>query len=504
MNKKVSHETQIPESVLETLLILNRAGYEAYLVGGCVRDMLLGREPEDWDVATNAVPDDITNLFEHSFYENEFGTVGVVFDNVNDLRHKTIEVTTYRKESGYSDKRRPDKISFTKNLKEDLMRRDFTINAIAFSPVQNNKIFSGVSRGTIIDPFAGQRDLKKNTIRAVGNPDERFSEDALRIMRAVRLATTLNFSIETETQEAVQKHVKELENIAQERIRDEFSKTINSEHPMIGMFLMERLGILNVILPEFEKTLGMAQNQAHAFTVWEHLLRTAQYAAEKDLPFHVKLAALFHDIGKAYTREWSKKNKDWSFHGHDVVGARITKKIMERLKYPRETVSRVTKLVRWHMFFSDPDQITLSAVRRMIRNVGKENIEELLSLRRADRIGTGRPKESPYRLRKYEAMIDEVMRDPISVGMLNIDGGEIIKITESQPGPHIGHILHALLEEVLDDPQKNTGDYLKKRAVELFNLPEKELKLLGKKGRATQEERDEAIIKKIRQKHSVR
>jgi len=504
MKDSVSRETQIPEEALETVRTLNQVGFEAYLVGGCVRDILLGRIPEDWDVATDATPDEILTLFEHSFYENDFGTVGIVFEEAEDPRHQTIEVTTYRQESGYSDKRRPDEVSFTKNLEEDLKRRDFTINAIAFAPNFVAENPSDVSRGTFVDPFAGQEDLEKRTVKAVGEPDERFSEDALRIMRAVRLATVLNFSIEPATQAAIEKYTAALNNIAQERIRDEFSKIVASEHPMTGMFLMERLGILHEILPEFEKGLNMDQNQAHAFTVWEHLLRAAQYAADRDLPFHVKLAALFHDIGKPYTREWSKKKNDWSFHGHDVIGARITKTVLERLKYPNETVSRVTKLVRWHMFFSDTDQITLSAVRRMVRNVGPDNVADLLSLRRADRIGTGRPKESPYRLRKYESMIDEVLRDPISVNMLKIDGAVIMKQTNSQPGQHIGLILYALLDEVLDEPEKNTAEYLNKRSLELYELPPTELKERGEKGKSTQESHDEAVIDEIRKKHWVK
>ncbi|MEX0933367.1 MAG: HD domain-containing protein [Candidatus Paceibacterota bacterium] len=503
MNTETSSFVPLPQEALEVLQTLHEAGFEAYLVGGCVRDILLGREPEDWDVATNALPEEVLVLFEHSFYENNFGTVGVVFEEASDERHKTIEVTTYRNEGTYTDKRRPDEVSFTKNIEDDLKRRDFTINAIAFLPDFAHSNPSDVSRGTFIDPFHGKQDLDKKTVRAVGNPHERFNEDALRSMRAVRIASVLNFSIESETREAIASHASELAHIAEERIRDEFIKLINSPHPMTGMFLMERLTILEQILPEFKPTFSMEQNQAHAFTVWEHLLRSLQYTADKNLPLHVRLAAVFHDIGKGYTRERSKKKDDWSFYGHEVVGARITKTILERLKFDRQMVTRVTKLVRWHMFFSDTDQITLSAVRRMIRNVGKENVEDLLTLRRADRIGTGRPKESPYRLRKYESMIDEVMRDPISVGMLTIKGDDIVRITASSPGAHVGHILHALLDEVLDDPTKNTSDYLESRTIELYRLKPHELARQGKKGRETQEKHDEKLLEEIRHKHSV-
>lgn len=504
MKDTASLSFSIPEEVLEVVNILKQAGFEAYLVGGCVRDLLLGREPEDWDVATDAIPEKILSLFEHSFYENAFGTVGVVFENALDPRHKIVEVTTYRKEGTYSDKRRPDEVSFTRNIAEDLERRDFTINAIAFLPEVENRNLGDVSRGTLIDPFHGKQDLDKKTIRAVGDPKSRLNEDALRIMRAVRIAAVLNFSIEPKTQEAIVQSVGELKNIAIERIRDEFIKIVDSKNPMSGLFLMERLGILGEVMPEFLPAVNMKQNQAHKYSLWEHLLRTLQYAADKGLTLHVKLAALFHDIGKIHTREWSEKKKDWTFHGHDVVGAKITKIILERLKFDKETVSRVTKLVRWHMFFSDTDQITLSAVRRMIRNVEKDNVPDLLALRRADRIGTGVPKESPKRLRKYESMIEEVLRDPISVGMLKINGSDIMEITRSQPGEHVGNILYALLDEVLDDPQKNDLEYLKKRSVELYNLPHDKLKALGAQGRRTQEAKDEDIIKQIREKHSVR
>lgn len=503
MNTETSPTVSIPKEALEVIETLQAAGFEGYLVGGCVRDMLLLREPEDWDIATNALPEEVLTLFEHSFYENNFGTVGVVFEEASDARHKTIEVTTYRNEGIYSDKRRPDEVRFTKNIEDDLKRRDFTINSIAFLPELTDKGRIDVSRGTFIDPFHGKQDLEKKTVKAVGNPHERFNEDALRSMRAVRIASVLNFSIDPTTQEAITAHAFELTHIAEERIRDEFIKLISSPHPMAGMFLMERLAILEHIVPEFTPTFLMEQNKAHAFTVWEHLLRSLQYTADKNLPLHVRLAAVFHDIGKGYTRERSKKKDDWSFYGHEVVGARITKTILERLKFERQMVTRVTKLVRWHMFFSDTDQITLSAVRRMIRNVGKENVEDLLALRRADRIGTGRPKESPYRLRKYESMIDEVMRDPISVGMLNIKGDEVVQITGSNPGAHVGHILHALLDEVLDEPTKNNPDYLKERALELFKLEPTELAMLGKKGRETQETHDEKLLEEIRQKHSV-
>lgn len=491
------HSYNIPREILSVAHTLTQVGFEAYFVGGCVRDLLIGRDPLDWDITTNATPDEISPLFEETFYENEFGTVGVVTQS-EDPRQKVVEITTFRTETAYSDKRRPDRVEFSSSLEEDLKRRDFTINAIALSATENPK------ESDFFDPFEGMADITSRTIRAVGKPAARFDEDALRMLRAVRLAAVLNFSIETETSEAVMRATPNIQFIATERIRDEFSKIIGSDHPATGLFLMERLGLLREILPEFERGVDMEQNQAHAYSVWEHTLRTVQHAADKDMPFHVKLAAFFHDIGKPFAREWSKKKQDWAFHGHDVVGARVTREILTRLSYPKDTVARVTKLVRWHMFFSDTELVTLTAVRRMVRNVGKENIWDLMELRKADRIGTGRPKESPYRLRKYRAMIEEALRDPLSVNMLAIDGARIMELTNTEPGPHIGSILHILLDEVMDDPTRNTAEYLEKRTKELFELPSDELSERGRKAKKNLATAEEQEVQKIRKKHWVR
>jgi tRNA nucleotidyltransferase (CCA-adding enzyme) len=232
------------------------------------------------------------------------------------------------------------------------------------------------------------------------------------------------------------------------------------------------------------------------------LLRSLQHAADKGWSLDARLAALLHDIGKPATREWSEEKKDWTFHGHDVVSARMSKKILADLKFPKETIDTVVSLVRWHMFFSDPDLVTLSAVRRLLARVGTENIADLVNLRVCDRIGTGRPKEHPFRLRKYMSMIDEAMRDPISVAMLKIDGARL-KELGYEPGPRFGWTLHALLEEVLDDPAKNAPEYLEKRAGELMAMPEKELQALGEQGKDKKEEADKAEVQKLRKKHHV-
>jgi len=484
----------IPKEVSQVTETLNNAGFEAYLVGGCVRDLILNKEPKDWDITTNATPEQIQEIFEHTFYENTFGTVGVVNDKTEDLKLKTIEVTPYRLESEYSDSRRPDSVKFSDKLEDDLKRRDFTMNAIAYDPIKNE----------LVDLYDGQKDIKNKTIKAVGEPEERFGEDALRILRAVRFKAELGFEIEKETGKAIQKMANKLEKISQERIRDEFVKIVMSENPMKGIELAHELGILKYIVPELEEGIGSDQKGAHIYTIWEHNLRAVQHSADKNWPLHVRLSALLHDVGKPATKRFDKIKKENTFYGHEVVGARMTEKILKRLKFSNEIVEIVTKLVRNHLFFSDVDKITLSAVRRIIANVGADRVWELMDVRSCDRIGMGVAKETSYRLKKYHSMIEEAMKDPVSVGMLKIDGNDIMKNLGEKPGPKIGFTLHALLEEVLDDPKLNTKEYLEKRAGELLKLPEEELKKLGEAGKEKKDEEQEREVKEIRKKFGVK
>ncbi|MDZ4227247.1 MAG: CCA tRNA nucleotidyltransferase [Patescibacteria group bacterium] len=481
----------VPPEILAVHSALKKAGYEAYLIGGCVRDMLLERAPKDWDITTNASPEEIQGLFEETFYENDFGTVGVVTAS-EDPSLKVVEVTPYRIEGKYSDARRPDEVRFSKNLSDDLKRRDFTINAIAYDPAS----------GELADEHGGRGDLAATRIATEGDPGERFEEDALRMLRAVRLSAELDFTIESEAAAGIAAQATQLAKISRERVRDELVRIVMSPRPMQALYVAQKLGLVRYIIPELEEGIGCAQNQAHSFDVFEHLMRSLQHAADKEWPLDVRLAALLHDVGKPATREWSDEKKDWTFHGHDVVSARMAKKILTELKFSKDTIERVTTLVRTHMFFSDPDVVTLSAVRRVISRVGKENIEDLLNLRVCDRIGTGRPKAHPFRLRKYMSMIDEAMRDPVSVGMLKMDGAKIMELGE-KPGPRIGWLLHALLEEVLDDPSKNTEEYLKKRSAELSKLSDDELKKLGEAGKDRRAEEDAAAIAELRKKHHV-
>lgn len=484
----------IPDVVKNTANKLLNAGFEAFLVGGCVRDLLIDRKPKDWDITTNAIPEEIMAIYPKTFYENTFGTVGVVDEETTDETLKVIEITPYRIEGNYEDGRHPSKVRFSKNILDDLKRRDFTINSIAFDMKDN----------IVLDPFKGQDDIGHSLIVAVGDAKKRFQEDGLRIVRAIRLSAELGFTINSETTKAIISEKAILSKISKERIRDELVKIINSDSPMQGIAIAQKLGLLTYIIPELEEGLHAKQNQAHSYTVFEHLLRSLQHAADKKYPFEVRLAALLHDVGKPKTSRYSPEKGDVTFHGHEVVGARMTKKILENLKFPNKIIETVVKLVRWHMFFSDPEQITLSAVRRMIVNVGKENIWDLVNLRICDRIGTGRPKENPYRFRKYQAMIEEALRDPITVGMLKIDGKGIMDVTHETPGPKIGFVLNALLEEVLENPTRNTKEYLENKAQELIKLPLEQLKAKADKGKILKEEKDEAEIKELREKHWVK
>ena len=491
---------KIPPQVAETEKTLENKGFEAYLVGGCVRDLLIGKKPKDWDITTSATPEEIIASFPKTFYENDYGTVGVVNENIEDDTLKVIEVTPFRLESTYSNRRHPDSVKFSKNLEDDLKRRDFTVNAIALK-IDESKGHS--YKGHLLDFYKGQKDIESKIVRTVGEPDEKFSEDALRMLRGIRISCDLGFTINIETSDSIKRCAKYLKEISRERIRDEFSKILMTERPKEGMQKLHEYGLLSYFLPELEEGIGIKQNKAHAYDVWEHSLRTLQHSAKNGWLLEVRLASLFHDIGKIQARRWSEEKKDWTFHGHDVMGSRTTAKILSRLMFPVKTIEKVTKLVRWHMFFSDTEQITLSSVRRLVRNVGKEDIWDLMNVRVCDRIGTGRPKEHPYRLRKYKSMVEEVMHDPLTVGMLKINGNRIMEISEIEPGPKIGSILHILLEEIVENPKLNTVEYLENRAKILAKMTDSDLEKKGSLAKARKNSEEEKTIRKIREKYWV-
>ncbi len=493
---KNPRNSPIPIEVENVAKILENAGFKAYIVGGCLRDLLLGREPNDWDLTTNARPEQIVNLFPKTVYENDFGTVAVINEETTDETLRCIEVTPFRLESRYSDRRHPDNVKFSDHIEDDLKRRDFTINAMA-AEISNGAIKD------IIDLYNGFTDLKNKVIRTVGKPSDRFSEDALRLMRAVRLATVLGFDIDNDTKTAIQSQSLLIKDVSMERVRDEFAKIIMSTEPKKGIEALSETGMLKYIAPELEQGKFVTQNQAHSYDVWEHLLRSLQHAADKKLSLELRLSALFHDIAKPATKDVSRETGLITFYGHELKGSRETRRILEKMKFSRATIEKVTRLVRWHMFFADTEAITLSAVRRMVVNVGRENIWDLMDLRACDRIGTGRPKENPYRLRKYKSMIEEALHDPTSVGMLKIDGARLMTVTGLSAGPKIGSILHALLEEVLEDPKLNTSEYLEKRAIEMSKLDERELQILGNKGKEKKELEESKKLEEIRRKYHV-
>ena len=484
----------LPRTVRTVAEVLHGAGFDAYIVGGCVRGLIMNCPVADWDFTTNATPEQIQELFDHTVYENAYGTVGVVFDDAEEPSEKVIEVTPYRKEAGYTDNRRPDSVEFGVSLKEDLARRDFTINALGYSPITEE----------LVDLHGGIADLHSGLIRAVGDAEERFGEDALRMMRAVRIVTQLGGTIEEKTFQAIRKHATALATIAAERVRDEFVKILMSDTPADGIFLLRETGLLEHIIPELLAGVSVEQNQAHKYDVFEHNVRTLEHARVKELSLELRLAALLHDVSKPETREWSADRQDWTFHTHEVVGARVARKILKRMKFSKHIVESASLLVRWHMFFSDTEQISLTAVRRMVARVGVQNIWDLIDLRMCDRIGTGRPKEQPYRLRKYISMVEEVLRETITPGTLVVDGTVLMRELALKPGPLIGNILHILLAEVLADPGKNTEELLLARAKELSALPEEEVAVLGREGKLRRMEEEQEELEKIRRKHGVR
>ncbi len=482
----------IPKEVKRIIEKLKDAGFEAYIVGGCVRDFLMDKEPADWDVTTNAKPEEIQKVFPDSFYKNDFLTVTVLTEAKTE-----IEITTFRSEAKYSDKRHPDEVKYAKTLEEDLARRDFTINSIALElPITNSQL------PKLIDPFDGQTDLQKKIIRTVGNPDERFGEDALRMLRAVRFATSLNFTIEEKTAEAIKKNSVWVEAISKERIRDEFVKIIMADRAANGIELLRELHLLKIILPELQENVGVSQNKHHIYDCYTHAIKALEFTAKKKYSLYVRLAALFHDIAKPKVKVGDGINA--MFYAHEIVGAKMTFQILNRLKFSNKDIQAVVNLVRHHMFYYNTDEVTESSVRRLVRRVGPENMPELLQLREADRIGSGVPKAEPYKLRHLKYVIEKVSKDPLSVKMLKINGSDLMGLLEITPGPKIGQILDILLGHVLDDPKKNTKVFLENEAKTLTGLSEAELKTLAEKSKEEKVEAQTEEDTKVKGKYWVK
>jgi tRNA nucleotidyltransferase (CCA-adding enzyme) len=439
---------QVPADVERVVARLVAAGHEAYVVGGCVRDALRGVDPHDWDIATSATPDEIQKVFRQSLYLNRFGTVVVRQGD-----HE-IEVTTYRIEADYEDHRHPTSVAFTDSLLEDLSRRDFTMNAMAWRPGTLGK------PGELVDPFGGQRDLEARVVRAVGEPRERFAEDALRMLRAVRFATRLGFSIDPGTADAVRESAGLALNLSGERVQQEITKILEAPRPSEAFRRLSELGLLDVICPELEIAKETPQDKAVAQNVFDHSLATLDATPVDDLV--LRLAGLFHDIGKPATFA------DGHFHQHEFVGEAKARDILRRWRFDKETVTRVTHLIRNHMFWYQSEW-TPSAVRRFIRKVGLENIPALFALRRADNIGSGARSPRMYALEALWERVQEEIRaaSAFSLKDLAIDGNDVMAELRIPPGPRIGRILNDLFERVTDDPTLNTREHLLKLAREI-------------------------------------
>ena len=460
--KKIS----IPQILKDFYIVFEQNGFDAYLVGGAVRDICLNKKASDWDVATNATPQDVMKMFKFVVPTGfEHGTVTVHFHKIE------IEVTTFRTESGYSDARHPDKINYAATIEEDLARRDFTMNAIAVN----------LKNGKLTDPYHGQKDIKKKLIRTVGNPYERFMEDGLRPIRALRFASKLDFAIEENTFNAIfdNKVQTKVLSISIERFRDEFEKILNSKKPSVGLKLMEKTGILQLFIPELSKCRGVTQSDYrgfHKFDVLDHLFYACDGAVQNKL--NVRLAALFHDIGKPDAKRIvtqqavnvktgkTENVETVTFYNHEKISRDITEKILTRLKFSNDMIKNVCHLVNEHMFHYEKNW-TNAAVRRFIIRVKPENLEDLFDLRLSDMYGMWNQKVEI----KYSAAIDLLLelkeriqnelekQNALSLKSLKVNGNDLIEQNIAF-GKKIGEVLNHLLECVIEDPELNEKEKL--------------------------------------------
>ena len=489
---------KIPQYIIEVIQNLKKAGFEAFIVGGCVRDLLMENPPvggpKDWDIATNAKPEEILKIFPDGKYENNFGTVMLPLKYIEGVEEKdwdgpNVEITTYRIESKYSDKRHPDVVKFAKTLEEDLSRRDFAVNAMAIE-IKKRDDFE------IIDLFSGQEDLKNKIIRAVGDANERFNEDALRMMRAIRFSVQLGFLIEEKTFEAIKKNAKNLKYVSQERIRDEFNKIILSENPSKGVELLVESKLMDEFIPEIIQAIGIKQNRHHYFgpynTVYAHMLASLEKCPSEKL--EVRLASFLHDIGKPKSKRGEGENS--TFYSHEYIGAKMVEQILERMKYPRKTIEKVVLLVKSHMFYYNVDEVGESGVRRVVQKVGLENINDLIDVRIADRLGSGVAKAVPYKLRHFKFMVEKVSHDAISVKQLKINGNDLITELKIEAGPKIGAILDVLLSVVIDDSTLNEKEKLLILAKDLDKKDIIELRKIAKEKIEKEKKAEENLMKK--------
>lgn len=418
--------------------VLKQNGFKCYLVGGSLRDLLLNKQPDEWDVATDASPGSVSSLFNKVVPTGiKYGTVTIIMDD------KCFEVTTFRQDESYIDGRHPENVKFTKNLKDDLSRRDFTINAMAYD----------VSSEEFVDLFSGQQDIIDRIIRAVGSPVERFSEDGLRAVRACRFAAQLDFEIEEETFSAIGKTLDIVKKVAIERIHDEIIKALKAPQPSIFFEYMRKAGLLEIFIPELLGLIGINQpKEYHKHDVYWHCLYSCDEAPRENLI--VRLAALLHDTGKPICQEGE------TFYGHEKESAQIAENILKRLRFSSNDTKAIVNLIANHMFNYESDW-TDAAVRRFIRRVGKENLDDLFALRIADMKGMGSERDYGY-LDELRARIDKVIEEEnaLHVTDLKIDGSDVINELKILPGPRVGEILSELLEKVIDDPSLNNREKL--------------------------------------------
>lgn len=450
---------KIPNYILNLQQAFSDKDFDLYLVGGCVRDILLDKTIKDWDFTTNATPEQIQELFPHSFYDNAFGTVGIPLKDSDD-EQKVVEITTFRTERGYSDRRHPE-VTWGTSIEEDLARRDFTMNAIAIKIHSNGKAFD------TIDPYYGKKDITDKTIRAVGDPALRFKEDALRLMRAIRLATQLGFSIEDRTLNEIKNDASLLSHISKERIRDELLKILASDFPYEGIMLLKNTNLLKYILPELLEGIGISQERPgrhHKDDVFTHNVLSLKHTPATD-PI-VRFATLIHDVAKPRVATQDAEGYV-IFHNHEIEGAKMAEEIADRLRFSKKEKQKITTLVRWHMFTVD-EHTTDASIRRFIRRVGIDNIPDMIDLRIGDRLGSGTATAESWRLKLFKKRIEEQLAPaPFSINDLAIDGNDIMQELQIKPSRKIGELLQKLFEEVDEDLSKNTKEYLLPRLYEL-------------------------------------
>ena len=433
----------IPENARTILQVLHNAGYEAYIVGGCVRDALLGRQPGDWDLTTSAKPQQVKALFRRTVDTGiQHGTVTVMMDK------EGYEVTTYRLDGVYEDHRHPKEVAFTNDLKEDMKRRDFTINAMAYNEEEG-----------LVDYFGGRNDLKQGVIRCVGNPMERFEEDALRVLRALRFAGQLGFSVEEKTKEAMRQHSGYLKEVSAERIRVELEKLLLSDQPQLLLSLGRECHITDIVLPEVNSMLDTKQlNPHHCYDVGHHCMKAVLQVDKKP---HMRWAALLHDVGKPCTATTDEKGV-MHFYGHPAKGAELAKKILRRLKYDNDTIKKVEHLIYWHDY-DFGTEITLRRVRRAMYKIGPDAMPDLFSLKQADILSQSEEKreEKLQLLEQVKQAYSEVKKQGQCVTMkeLAVNGKDLIALG-IKPGKRMGEILKALLEYVVEHPECNTKEQL--------------------------------------------